>query len=96
LRAASGNNAAIPVSPFSPKSYIVWSGVQTPWCSGGTATTRSAFLNVGFAIVYYFIRSARATADLQLADHPLLVADFSTSAGRITCTTALPDWADPA
>ncbi len=23
-----GNNAAIPVSIFSPKSYIVWSGVQ--------------------------------------------------------------------
>ena len=37
-----GNNASVPVSLFSPKSYIVWSGVQDVWCNGGTATTPSA------------------------------------------------------
>jgi cytochrome c oxidase cbb3-type subunit 1 len=36
-----GNNASVPVSVFSSKSYIVWSGVQDAMCSGGTATTLS-------------------------------------------------------
>ncbi len=37
-----GNNAAIPVSLFSPKSYIVWSGVQDAMVQWWYATTRSA------------------------------------------------------
>jgi cytochrome c oxidase cbb3-type subunit 1 len=39
-----GNNAAIPVSPFSPKSYIVWSGVQdamVQWWYGHNAVGSS-------------------------------------------------------
>ena len=36
------NNAAVPVSLFSSKSYSSGPACRTPWCSGGTATTRSA------------------------------------------------------
>ncbi len=32
-----GNNAAIPISLFSPKSYIVWAGVQDAMVQCGTA-----------------------------------------------------------
>jgi cytochrome c oxidase cbb3-type subunit 1 len=52
-----GNNAAIPVSIFSSKSYIVWSGVQdamVQWWYGHNAV--GFFLTAGFlAIMYYFI-----------------------------------------
>ena len=52
-----GNNAAIPVSVFSPKSYIVWAGVQdamVQWWYGHNAV--GFFLTAGFlAIMYYFI-----------------------------------------
>ena len=52
-----GNNAAIPVSILSPKSYIVWSGVQDAmfqWWYGHNAV--GFFLTAGFlGIMYYFI-----------------------------------------
>ena len=51
------NNAAIPVSIYSPKSYIVWSGLQdamVQWWYGHNAV--GFFLTAGFlAIMYYFI-----------------------------------------
>ncbi len=81
-----GNNAAIPVSLFSPKSYIVWSGVQdamVQWWYGHNAV--GFFLTAGFlAIMYYFIPQAGRTADLFLpaVDHPLLGADLSLHLGR--------------
>ena len=34
------NSLAMPVS--LTKSYSLYAGVRTPWCSGGTATTRWA------------------------------------------------------
>jgi cytochrome c oxidase cbb3-type subunit 1 len=52
-----GNNAAIPVSIFSSKSYIAWAGVQdamVQWWYGHNAV--GFFLTAGFlAIMYYFI-----------------------------------------
>ena len=52
-----GNNPSIPVSIFSSKSYIVWSGVQdamVQWWYGHNAV--GFFLTAGFlAIMYYFI-----------------------------------------
>jgi cytochrome c oxidase cbb3-type subunit 1 len=52
-----GNNATIPVSIYSPKSYIVWAGVQdamVQWWYGHNAV--GFFLTAGFlAIMYYFI-----------------------------------------
>jgi cytochrome c oxidase cbb3-type subunit 1 len=52
-----GNNAAIPVSVFSSKSYIVWAGVQdamVQWWYGHNAV--GFFLTAGFlGIMYYFI-----------------------------------------
>ena len=35
------NNISVPISWGSTKSYVVWAGVRTRWCSGGTDTTRS-------------------------------------------------------
>ena len=52
-----GNNASVPVSIFSSKSYIVWSGVQdamVQWWYGHNAV--GFFLTAGFlAIMYYFV-----------------------------------------
>ena len=52
-----GNNTTIPVSIFSSKSYIVWSGVQdamVQWWYGHNAV--GFFLTAGFlAIMYYFM-----------------------------------------
>src|SRR6516164_573184 len=52
-----GNNAAVPVSVYSSKSYIVWSGVQdamVQWWYGHNAV--GFFLTAGFlGIMYYFI-----------------------------------------
>ncbi len=81
-----GNNAAVPVSVFSPKSYIVWSGVQdamVQWWYGHNAV--GFFLTAGFlGIMYYFIPEARRAADLFLpaVDHPLLGADLPLHLGR--------------
>ena len=81
-----GNNAAIPVSLFSPKSYIVWAGVQdamVQWWYGHNAV--GFFLTAGFlAIMYYFIpkRAERPIYSLPALDHPLLGADLSLHLGR--------------
>ena len=81
-----GNNAAIPVSLFSPKSYIVWAGVQdamVQWWYGHNAV--GFFLTAGFlAIMYYFIpkRAERPVYSLPALDHPLLVADLPLHLGR--------------
>jgi Cytochrome C and Quinol oxidase polypeptide I len=52
-----GNNSAVPVSVFSPKSYVVWAGVQdamVQWWYGHNAV--GFFLTAGFlGIMYYFI-----------------------------------------
>ncbi|MBM3607917.1 MAG: hypothetical protein FJX29_05615 [Alphaproteobacteria bacterium] len=52
-----GNNLAFPVSILSPKSYVVWSGVQDAmfqWWYGHNAV--GFFLTAGFlAIMYYFV-----------------------------------------
>ena len=52
-----GNNAAVPISLFSPKSYIVWSGVQdamVQWWYGHNAV--AFFLTAGFlGMMYYFL-----------------------------------------
>jgi cytochrome c oxidase cbb3-type subunit 1 len=52
-----GNNASIPLSLFSSKSYILWSGVQdamVQWWYGHNAV--GFFLTAGFlGIMYYFI-----------------------------------------
>jgi cytochrome c oxidase cbb3-type subunit 1 len=50
-----GNNAAIPVSLFSSKSYIVWSGVQdamVQWWYGHNAV--GFFLTAGFLAIIHF------------------------------------------
>ncbi|MFX5510110.1 cbb3-type cytochrome c oxidase subunit I, partial [Acinetobacter baumannii] len=47
-----GNNAAVPVSLYSPKSYIVWSGVQDAmfqWWYGHNAV--GFFLTAGFLAI---------------------------------------------
>ena len=81
-----GNNAAIPVSLFSPKSYIVWAGVQdamVQWWYGHNAV--GFFLTAGFlAIMYYFIpkRAERPVYQLSALHHPLLVADLPLHLGR--------------
>ena len=67
-----GNNAAVPVSVFSPKSYIVWSGVQdamVQWWYGHNAV--GFFLTAGFlGIMYYFIpRKRRRAKSTGCADH---------------------------
>ncbi len=56
-----GNNAAVPVSMFSSKSYILWRGVQDAmiqWWYGHNAV--GFFLTAGFlGIMYYFVPSGR-------------------------------------
>ena len=79
------NNAAIPVSLFSPKSYIVWAGVQdamVQWWYGHNAV--GFFLTAGFlAIMYYFIPKALSARSIPTGfDHPLLGADLPLHLGR--------------
>ena len=87
-----GNNAAIPVSIFSPKSYIAWSGVQdamVQWWYGHNAV--GFFLTAGFlAIMYYFIpkRAERPVYSYRLSIIHFWALISSTSGRvRITCTT---------
>jgi cytochrome c oxidase cbb3-type subunit I len=94
-----GNNAAIPVSPFSPKSYIVWSGVQdamVQWWYGHNAV--GFFLTAGFlGIMYYFIpkRAERPIYSYRLSIiHFWALISLSIWAGpHHLHYTALPDWA---
>ncbi len=94
-----GNNAAIPVSLFSAKSYVVWSGVQDAmiqWWYGHNAV--GFFLTVPFlAIMYYFVP--------KLANRPVysyrlsiihfwaLIFIYIWAGPHHLHYTALPDWA---
>src|SRR5689334_15330570 len=94
-----GNNAAIPVSLFSPKSYIVWSGVQdamVQWWYGHNAV--GFFLTAGFlAIMYYFIpkRAERPVYSYRLSiiHFWALIFIYIWAGPHHLHYTALPDWA---
>jgi len=94
-----GNNAAIPVSVFSPKSYIVWSGVQDAmfqWWYGHNAV--GFFLTAGFlALMYYFIpkRAERPVYSyrLSIVHFWALIFIYIWAGPHHLHYTALPDWA---
>ncbi|HWK97966.1 MAG TPA: cytochrome-c oxidase, cbb3-type subunit I [Pseudolabrys sp.] len=94
-----GNNAAVPVSMFSPKSYIVWSGVQdamVQWWYGHNAV--GFFLTAGFlAIMYYFIpkRADRPVYSYRLSiiHFWALIFLYIWAGPHHLHYTALPDWA---
>jgi len=94
-----GNNPAIPVSIFSPKSYIVWSGVQdamVQWWYGHNAV--GFFLTAGFlAIMYYFIpkRADRPVYSYRLSiiHFWALIFLYIWAGPHHLHYTALPDWA---
>jgi cytochrome c oxidase cbb3-type subunit 1 len=94
-----GNNATIPVSIFSPKSYIVWSGVQdamVQWWYGHNAV--GFFLTAGFlAIMYYFIpkRADRPVYSyrLSIVHFWALIFLYIWAGPHHLHYTALPDWA---
>jgi cytochrome c oxidase cbb3-type subunit 1 len=94
-----GNNAAIPVSVFSPKSYIVWAGVQdamVQWWYGHNAV--GFFLTAGFlAIMYYFIpkRAERPIYSYRLSiiHFWALIFLYIWAGPHHLHYTALPDWA---
>jgi cytochrome c oxidase cbb3-type subunit 1 len=93
------NNAAIPVSLFSGKSYIVWSGVQdamVQWWYGHNAV--GFFLTAGFlAIMYYFIpkRAERPVYSYRLSiiHFWALIFLYIWAGPHHLHYTALPDWA---
>ena len=94
-----GNNAAIPVSIFSSKSYIVWSGVQDAmiqWWYGHNAV--GFFLTAGFlGIMYYFIpkRAERPVYSYRLSiiHFWALIFIYIWAGPHHLHYTALPDWA---
>jgi cytochrome c oxidase cbb3-type subunit 1 len=94
-----GNNATVPVSIFSPKSYIVWSGVQdamVQWWYGHNAV--GFFLTAGFlAIMYYFIpkRCERPVYSYRLSiiHFWALIFLYIWAGPHHLHYTALPDWA---
>jgi len=94
-----GNNAAVPVSIFSPKSYIVWAGVQdamVQWWYGHNAV--GFFLTAGFlAIMYYFIpkRAERPVYSYRLSiiHFWALIFLYIWAGPHHLHYTALPDWA---
>jgi len=94
-----GNNAAIPVSIYSPKSYIVWSGVQDAmfqWWYGHNAV--GFFLTAGFlAIMYYFVpkRAERPIYSyrLSIVHFWALIFLYIWAGPHHLHYTALPDWA---
>jgi cytochrome c oxidase cbb3-type subunit 1 len=94
-----GNNASVPVSIFSSKSYIVWSGVQDAmiqWWYGHNAV--GFFLTAGFlAIMYYFIPKR---ADRPIYSYRLSITHFWAlifmyiwAGPHHLHYTARPDWA---
>lgn len=94
-----GNNLALPVSIFSPRSYIVWSGVQDAmfqWWYGHNAV--GFFLTAGFlAIVYYFVpkRANRPVYSYRLSiiHFWALIFIYIWAGPHHLHYTALPDWA---
>jgi cytochrome c oxidase cbb3-type subunit 1 len=94
-----GNNATIPLSLFSPKSYIVWAGVQdamVQWWYGHNAV--GFFLTAGFlGMMYYFIPKR---ADRPIYSYRLSIIHFWAliflyiwAGPHHLHYTALPDWA---
>jgi len=94
-----GNNAAIPVSLFSSKSYVVWAGVQdamVQWWYGHNAV--GFFLTAGFlALMYYFIpkRAERPVYSyrLSIVHFWALIFLYIWAGPHHLHYTALPDWA---
>jgi len=94
-----GNNAAVPVSMFSSKSYILWSGVQDAmfqWWYGHNAV--GFFLTAGFlAIMYYFVpkRAERPIYSYRLSIIHFwsLIFLYIWAGPHHLHYTALPDWA---
>jgi cytochrome c oxidase cbb3-type subunit 1 len=94
-----GNNATVPVSLYSPKSYIVWSGVQDAmmqWWYGHNAV--GFFLTAGFlAIMYYFVpkRAERPVYSYRLSiiHFWALIFLYMWAGPHHLHYTALPDWA---
>ena len=94
-----GNNAAVPVSIYSPKSYVVWAGVQdamVQWWYGHNAV--GFFLTAGFlAIMYYFIpkRADRPVYSYRLSiiHFWALIFLYIWAGPHHLHYTALPDWA---
>ncbi len=93
-----GNNATIPVSVFSPKSYILWSGVQdamVQWWYGHNAV--GFFLTAGFlGIMYYFVpkRAERPVYSYRLSIIHFwsLIFLYIWAGPHHLHYTALPDW----
>ena len=94
-----GNNLTIPASLLSPKSYIVWSGVQDAmfqWWYGHNAV--GFFLTAGFlAIMYYFVpkRANRPIYSYRLSiiHFWALIFLYIWAGPHHLHYTALPDWA---
>ncbi|WP_374306040.1 cytochrome-c oxidase, cbb3-type subunit I [Methylocella sp.] len=94
-----GNNAAIPVSLFSPKSYIVWSGVQDAmiqWWYGHNAV--GFYLTASFlGMMYYFVpkRAERPVYSYRLSiiHFWALIFIYIWAGPHHLHFTALPDWA---
>ncbi len=94
-----GNNAAVPISMFSSKSYIVWSGVQDAmiqWWYGHNAV--GFFLTAGFlGIMYYFVpkRAERPVYSYRLSiiHFWALIFMYIWAGPHHLHYTALPDWA---
>ncbi len=93
------NNAAIPISIYSPKSYVVWAGVQdamVQWWYGHNAV--GFFLTAGFlGIMYYFIpkRADRPVYSyrLSIVHFWALIFLYIWAGPHHLHYTALPDWA---
>jgi cytochrome c oxidase cbb3-type subunit 1 len=94
-----GNNTEIPISVFSPKSVIVWAGVQDAmiqWWYGHNAV--GFFLTTGFlGIMYYFIpkRTGRPIYSyrLSIVHFWSLIFLYIWAGPHHLHYTALPDWA---
>lgn len=94
-----GNNTEIPISIFSPKSVIVWAGVQDAliqWWYGHNAV--GFFLTTGFlGIMYYFIpkRTGRPIYSyrLSIVHFWSLIFLYIWAGPHHLLYTALPDWA---
>jgi len=93
-----GNNATVPISLFSSKSVIVWSGVQDAmfqWWYGHNAV--GFFLTAGFlAIMYYFVpkRAERPIYSYRLSiiHFWALIFLYIWAGPHHLHYTALPDW----
>ncbi len=94
-----GNNLSVPISVFSPKSYIIWAGVQDAmfqWWYGHNAV--GFFLTAGFlALMYYYIpkRANRPVYSyrLSIVHFWSLIFIYIWAGPHHLHYTALPDWA---